>query len=102
MCFFPFISFRDFSTDKLTKGFNVAYDKFIYATAGDYVVAVPRSYFHKKPNINSKLNTNYFAKVNMVSLNLDRIIDYIDQNLNSHLSLKEIAAMRYYLCQRFF
>lgn len=92
MCFFPFISFRDFATDKLTKGFNVAYHKFINATAEDYVVSVPRSYFQKKPNINSKLNTNYFVKINIVTLNLDRVINYTNQNLE-----KKIRRQLYFL-----
>ncbi|KFF03074.1 hypothetical protein [Chryseobacterium luteum] len=65
-------SFENCAVDNVPEDFNGVYSKITNATAGDYRVSVPRSYFHKKPDAASKLNS-YVVKGNKVTLNMDRI-----------------------------
>ena len=67
------ILFEKCATDHLTDDFNGVYTIITNATAGDYIVSVPKAWFHKKPDANTKLKT-YVVKGNKVTLNLDRII----------------------------
>jgi len=65
-------SFENCAVDHLPEDFNGLYHKITVVTAGDYVVSVPKSYFHKKPNDAAKLKS-YVVGGNHVTLNLDRI-----------------------------
>lgn len=66
-------SFENCATDHLTEDFNGVYTKITNATAGDYVVSVPKAWFHKKPDASTKLKT-YVVKSDKVTLAMDRII----------------------------
>ncbi len=65
-------SFDHCAVDNLPEDFNGMYYKITDAAAGDYIVSVPRAYFHKKPDAASKLSS-YVIRGNKVTLNLDRI-----------------------------
>jgi len=64
--------FTHCSTDHLTDEFSGTYIKITDAIAGQYVVDVPRAYFHKTPDTGSKLKA-YVLKGDKVRLNIDRI-----------------------------
>jgi hypothetical protein len=64
--------YNNCSVDHLTQDFNGLYTKFTDAIAGDYVVAVPKAYFHKNADADSKLKS-YVLKGDKVVLDIDRI-----------------------------
>jgi hypothetical protein len=66
-------TFENCATDHLAADFNGVYTKITDATAGDYVVSVPKAWFHEDPDATTKLKT-YVVKGNKVTLTLDRII----------------------------
>lgn len=66
-------NFDNCNVDHLPQDFNGDYRKITDATAGDYIVSVPKSYFYEKPdNVNKK--KIYLIKGNKVTLNIDSII----------------------------
>jgi hypothetical protein len=60
------------TTDNLPTDFDGTYHKITNATAGDYIVSVPKSYFYQKPDAGSRQKT-YLIKGNRVTLNIDSI-----------------------------
>jgi len=64
--------FNRCSTDHLTEDFNGFYNKITDAVAGEYVVKVPKAYFHQKPDAGSKVKS-YVVKGDKVRLDIDRI-----------------------------
>jgi len=58
--------------DHLPEDFNGVYSKITDAIAGDYIVSVPKSYFHQKADAGTKQKT-YVIKGNKVTLNIDSI-----------------------------
>lgn len=64
--------FNNCSIDHLTPDFNGLHTKFTDGVAGDYMVTVPKAYFHKAADAGSKLKT-YVLKGDKVVLDIDRI-----------------------------
>jgi len=64
--------FNHCSTDHLTEDFNGIYNKITTAVAGEYVVKVPKAYFHQKPDAGSQVKA-YVVKGDKVRLDIDRI-----------------------------
>lgn len=58
--------------DHLPTDFNGVYTKFTNATAGDYMVTIPKAYFYKKPDKSTQLKA-YVLQGDKVTLDIDRI-----------------------------
>jgi hypothetical protein len=65
-------TFSKCSVDNLPEDFNGMYTKITDAVAGDYVVAVPKAYFHKKADAATKQKA-YVLKGDKVTLDIENI-----------------------------
>jgi len=65
--------FSDCAPSHLTEDFNGLYRKLTNATVGDYLVTVPKAFFHDKPDAKSKRKA-FVLKGDMVSTDMQRIM----------------------------